>query len=191
MKIIAMVRFNDNWAYVFDEPISLKYREEVHDGTRYLIGQSGPFFDFLKYEKSAGRFKAFAGRPLTLHMVDGTTQIVKNDWWSCGNPLGETQHITYSTVAELKRCYVYSGGECHAAALQEMTEEYDNRTSKPYGHRAGGYRYDYYDYEKIINFDDLRTSLFATKRRMERGKRHLIKNVKVWAALAKSREVKS
>lgn len=178
MKIVAMVRFNNDWAYVFDEPICLKYREETHDGQLYLIGQSGPFYDFLKFQRASGRFKAFAGRKFTLNMEDGTQRVIQDDWWSCGSPIGPLTHITHSSIKSLKKCYVYAGGNCNQEALQTMVDEYDNRTSEPYGHRTGGYRYDYYDYKKVIEFDDLRSKQLREQRYFEKTKSHLVQKVK-------------
>ena len=181
MKIVAMVRFNNDWAYVFDEAPSLKYREEMHGGGRFLVGQDGPFFDFLQYEKPKGRSKAFAGRTLRLPMEDGTVWKVKDSWWQTTSPIGGMAKITHSTVAELKRCYVFYGAYCDAKLLQKAIAEYENRTSGPYGHRAGGYRYDYYDFEKIIKFDDLMTSKLRESIYFEKTKGHLVKKVKDFA----------
>lgn len=52
MKIIAIVKFDDEWAYVFDKDSPIKYTEKNIDGARYLVGESPPLYDFLKYEKS-------------------------------------------------------------------------------------------------------------------------------------------
>jgi len=187
MKIVAMVRFNNSWAYVFDEPVSLKYREEIHDKRRYLIGQDGPFYSFLRYEKSGPTWKAFAGRPMQLRMEDGTVRTVKDDWWSCESPIGPMSSITYSTVDELKKCYVYTGASCKSDELEELIDEYENRKSEPYGHRAGGYRYDYEDFRKIINFDDLRKKAWREEAHLKKANSHLIRSVKEWAAKAKAK----
>lgn len=187
MKIIAMVRFNSHWAYVFDEPVSFKYREETIEGKRFLIGRSGPFFDILRYKKATASFKAFAGREFSIEMEDGAIRKIKDDWWSSGSPFDDVINITYGTIENLKRCYVFSGGHVFKHTLERMVEEYENRISGPYGYRAGGWRYDYYDFEKVIKFDDERRRYFREKRHLETANKHLIRNVKAWAERARTK----
>ncbi|MCA1298005.1 hypothetical protein [Stappia indica] len=187
MKIVAMVRFNKKWAYVFDAPVCFQYSEETINGVRYLIGRDGPFVRALQYEKAQGRFKAFAGAEITLSMADGSSRTVKDDWWSVVPPFSGVTAITYNTVDELKRCYVYMGGCVETGALESLVSEYETRTSGPYGHPAGGWRYGYYDFEKVIKFDDIRRNALRKQFHLERANKHLVRHAKSWAAAARSK----
>lgn len=192
MKIVAMVRMNSGFAYVFDEPIQLKYHREVIDGCAYLIGKHGPFRSFLKYRRSRGRNdRAFAGRTLRLRGHNGVTVRVKNHWWNCADPRGETISIAASTVDELKQCYVFSGCSCDPEALQEMVDEYNNRTCAPYNWVDGGYIYPYRDFERVITFESHRKRFYERlyeleqqNKKLQRDKRNLIAEARRQAALA-------
>jgi len=183
MKIVAMVRFNNKWAYVFDEEISFRYREEVIDGNRFLIGRNGPFLTCLQYQKASGSMRAFAGRKMTLQMEDGSLRDVQNDWWHCVSPFENIVSITCSTIDSLKRCYVYSGADCDASVLNELISEYENRTRPPYSFADGGYRYPYYDFEKVIKYADETRRLREKISKLERDKKNLIAEARRQAAL--------
>ena len=175
MKIVALVRFNSGLALVLDQPVELKYRLEKIDGNRYLVGEHGPFRSFLGYRRSRGRNdRAFAGRTLELTAHNGVTIRVKDHWWSCGDPTNQTTSVTFGTIPELQKCYVFSGARCEPEALQAMLDEYNNRTSEPYGWPDGGYIYPYWDFEKVINYNETTQRLRKEIRRLERAKRSLI-----------------
>lgn len=187
MKIVAMVRFNAGWAYVFDAPVIFRHSEETINGVRYLIGRDGPFVKALRYEKARGGLKAFAGAEITLDMADGSSRTVKDDWWHVAPPCNGVASITYNTVDELKRCYVYRGACVETSALEALVSEYETRTSGPYNHPAGGWRYDYYDFQKVITFDDMRGNAIRKQFRLETAKKHLVSQVKTWAAAARAK----
>lgn len=186
LKIIAMVRCNRDWAYVFDRSISFKYLEEEHGGGKFLIGRDGPILDVLGYER-AGIKKAFAGREFSIRMEDGSIRTIKDDWWSCCPPKDyNATQITFNDVESLKRCYVYSSGYCDPDVLANMVEEYDNKV-RPNKVRDGGWRYDYYDYEKVIDYKDMRSELYDRIWKLEREKATVIAEARRWAALAKGK----
>ncbi|WP_417814080.1 hypothetical protein [Thalassospira alkalitolerans] len=186
LKIVAMVRFNKGWAYVFDRQISFKYREETHGVSRLLVGRDGPIFDLLQYSKAGRHAKAFAGREFSLRMEDGSIRNLKDDWWSCGPPNEyDVTRITFSNITDLKRCYVYYGGYCDPEILAEMESEYENRVDRN-GNRAGGWRYDYYDFEKVICYDDMRARMLKDVRHAERATASVIKEAKRWSQLVKA-----
>ncbi len=177
LKIEAIVKFNSGFAYVFNRKPELRYREL--DGI--LIGQDGPFIDTLFYRRSTGKYdKAFAGHEFSYKMTDGSIKKYKDDWWdgvsnkTLYDRFGlDLVHIPMGTIENLKDCYVFSSISVDKTALEELTEKYD------------GVIYKYWDYEKVIMFDDMRRKLCGENFKLERDKRHLIKEVKKWAALAK------
>lgn len=180
MRIEAMVRINRDWAYVFDRPISFCYQKEKIDGTTYLIGRDGPFVTALYYQRSKGRNdRAFAGRTLNLISESGVRFRIKDHWWSTLPPFPGLASISWGTPEQLKKCYVFTGGAtCDATVLNEMIEEYENRTKPPYGFPAGGFRYDYWEYEKVLQFNNLRREAIYTELKLKRDKKNLIAQCK-------------
>ena len=177
LKIEAIVKFNSEFAYVFNRKPDLRYREI--DGL--LIGQDGPFINALFYRRSTGRSdRAFAGREFSYQMTDGSTKKYKDSWWS-GVDSGSLKDkfgldlidIPMGTVAELKNCYVFCGISVDKTPLEDLIKEYVGTT------------YEYWDYEKVINFDDMRKKYIYRQLDLERDKRNIIKEAKKWAKLAK------
>lgn len=127
-KIVAVVSMNDGEALVLDRPVKLIYEKVGKD----YIGRDGIFRDFLRWENWGG---AFAGRTLTLNLVDGTTVQIKDNWWSAG---GEgCVDVGVSTVDALTKCYVFGGSKADPQALEELRAAYT------------GCVYPYWDYEKL------------------------------------------
>lgn len=174
LKILAMVRFNNEWAYVFNRPTRLLYREEVIDGRRYLVGRDGPICSFLAYGRDP-HSKAFAGRELNLLMEDGSVRIVKDVWWSCASPLKGMTRIPHSDQGRLRTCYVFSACYCEQEALDAMIHEYEERRGNtPFRFPDGGYRYPYWEYEKVLRYDSDTRRLREEVYRLERDKKNLI-----------------
>lgn len=183
MRIEAIVQFNDHWAYVFNQPLQLRYREEVIEGQRYLIGRSGPFLSALVHKKDR-RSKAFAGREFHLPMEDGTARVVKDVWWHCASPF-PTISFTCSSIPELQKCYVFSSCEVDKAVLNSMLEEYDNRKSPKWPHPiAGGFRYPYWEYDKILKHDNMRRDLYDRIFSLEKKNKAILAEARRWKALA-------
>lgn len=184
LKILAMVRFNNKWAYVFNRPTRLLYREELIDGRRYLVGRDGPLCSFLVYGRDP-HSKAFAGREFTLPMEDGSERKVKDVWWSCASPHPGHISITSSDQDTLRSCYVFSGCSCERAALEAMVQEYEERRGNtPFRFPDGGYRYPYWEYEKVLKYDSETRKLRARIFRLERDKKNLIAEARRQAARA-------
>lgn len=137
MKILEIVKFNNGFAYVVDEPEPLVYHEETVRDTilcrdrRMLVGESPDGrMDFLTFQHLGGHFKAFAGRELTLQMTDGSTRKVKDDWWSEGSTNWAIAHktsvvgFTYNTLPRLADCYVFYGSSIRQDRLDAMLAEF-------------------------------------------------------------------
>jgi hypothetical protein len=136
-RVIAVVKFNSGEALVLNRPIEFVYDLDPKDGKSF-IGVDGPFRDFLGYGKGGG-MKGFAGRELTLNMVDGSVKKVKDDWWQSWRQ-GYID-ITVKDLKGLQECYVFYGASI-------TPEDYDV-LRKAYV----GTVYPYWDYEKIIKYD--------------------------------------
>ena len=142
LSVVAVVKFNNGEALVLNRPLQLKYERVGND----YIGSDGPFRDALIYSRGSGRFVAFAGRELTIPMKDGSTQKLKDHWWS--GSIDGYKHVTCSATESLKRCYVFSGALCAPQALATLRSTYQ------------GCVYPYRDYEKVIKYDDMHRDLW-------------------------------
>ena len=188
LKILAMVRMNKDWAYVFNRPIRLSYKEETVDGGTYLIGRDGPIVSCLVYKKE-GSLKAFAGRELALTMEDGATRTAKDFWWSCPPPGGDYASISVSDVESLRRCYVFTSAHCDRNALQEMVNEYEDRTGDNFWRLPnGGYRFPYWDYEKVIKHDGIVGGLRNEVTKLGNAKENAVQQAQTWAQEARTQK---
>lgn len=133
MSVVAAVSMNDGEGLVLNRPVRFVYERVGRD----YIGADGPFKHTLVYQAGSGRFVAFAGRPLTLDMSDGSTVTVQNSWWNSMQP-GHVG-IAYSDVESLRRCYVFSGGATISPEdLAQLRATYSGRV------------YPYWDYEAAL-----------------------------------------
>ena len=136
MKILEIVKINNRFGFVVDEAAPLVYREEsVFDQAfkrteHMLIGESTDGrMDFLVHH-NYGSMKAFAGRELTLQMSDGSTRVVKDNWWSAGSSAWAAEHgvelrgISYSTLDDMLDCCVFYASIMRAERLQELINEF-------------------------------------------------------------------
>ena len=168
LKIVALVKFNENVAVVFNR--SPNYIYEKKGDLLYAI--DGPFVSCFQYEEPSIAFKAFAGREFELPMKDGTVTKCNGQWWDKGiDKLSgilnvKLQHLTMGTVEKLKKCYVFSGTSCNAEPINKMISEYK------------GCIYPYWDYEKVIKYDDLFREKIRRVAKLEKDKRHLVNQCK-------------
>lgn len=171
LKVIAVVQINNDEALVLNRPLNFIYEEIGRD----LIGIDGPFKRPLLYSPAGGYFKAFAGSEMTLNMRDGSQRKVKDHWWS--GCLPDHISVTANDLASLKNCYVFFGGMAITAEdFQALRDSYT------------GCVYPYWDYEKLIKYDDMRKDLYRRLFHEERRVRSLVREVK---RLAKSGAVES
>lgn len=102
---------------------------------------------------------------MKLQMQDGSQRIVKDHWWSGSLP--GHQSVTACDLESLKKCYVFYGGMgISADNFQALRESYN------------GCVYPYWDYEKVIKYDDLRRELYSKLSHEERRVQALITEVK-------------
>lgn len=137
MQIMEIVRMNDGFAFVIDEAAPIIYHEEdVYDDTfkrteHMLVGESADgLMDFLTYHRYGGNMCAFAGRPLTLQMSDGSTRVVKDNWWSEGSIAWSATHMVelrgfaYAPMCNIVEHCVFYGGIIREDRLQELINEF-------------------------------------------------------------------
>lgn len=160
IKVVAVVQFNRGEALVINRPINFTYELIGRD----YVGSDGPFTNHLYFERATVAFKAFAGRELTLNMKDGSQQVIKDHWWArCTK---DKIDIVVGDIESLKKCYVFGGASISKDAYQELRETYT------------GCVYPYWDYEKVIKFDDQRRELYQRIFHGEKRVKALIKEVK-------------
>lgn len=160
LKVVAVVQFNKDEALVLNRPINFTYEQVGND----YIGTDGPLTRALYYTRASAAFKAFAGSELTLRMKDGTVRKIKDHWWS-GQP-SEHIHVTVGDIESLKDCYVFGGASIRREDFQALRESYT------------GCVYPYWDYEKVIKYDDVRMDLYRRLRHEEKRVNSLIREVK-------------
>jgi len=161
LKVVAVIHMNNSEALVLNRPLHFIYEESGRD----LIGSDGPFKCALFYSPASEAFKAFAGSEMTLNMKDGSQRKVKDHWWSGGLP--GYQDVTTCDLASLKKCYVFFGGTVITADdFQTLRESYT------------GCVYPYWDYEKVIKYDDMRKDLYGRLFHEKRRVKSLIREVK-------------
>jgi hypothetical protein len=143
ISVVAVVSANGGEWLVLNRKLSFVYEKVGND----YIGTDGPFRDLLSYER-AGVMKAFAGRPMTLRMADGSDFIAQDHWWA--HHIKGMTSVAYGDVESLRKCYVFSGGACIAPDdLATLRNAYT------------GCVYPYWGYEKVIKFDSQRKELWA------------------------------
>lgn len=161
LSLVAVVSTNGGEALVLNRRLRYIYTLEGRD----YIGADGPFRNVLRYSQGGGRFVAFAGQELTLSMADGSTQTVKDHWWSAG--LKGCTSVPVGDVDSLKKCYVFMGANTIAPDdLAALRATYT------------GCVYPYWDYEKVIKFDDQRRDLWQRIYREERRSKALVSAIK-------------
>jgi len=139
IKIVGVVKFNKGEAFVLNHMPELEY-------TRYgstIIGTDGTFHVcyVLQYTKYS---KAFGGREFDLTMKDGEVVHCKGQWWSSiSNIFLElypgTVPVTYGTIEELKKCYVFTGFRATRSKIETLRAAYK------------GLVYGYDEYRKMLN----------------------------------------
>jgi hypothetical protein len=173
IKIISVVEFNDHEAYVINRKPKYIYQKENIKGELLLHAVDGGFVHCYKYEKPMGSSIAFAGRKFNLPLIDGGVEKCYGQWWDGGqstlmDAMGTKMcPVTLGTIEELKRCYVYYGSWMEKEALIKMRDEYTGQV------------YKYWEYEKIIKYDDMRKDSWGRESKLRRDKKNLIKEVKI------------
>jgi hypothetical protein len=167
-KILAKVKFNSSIAIVIDSAPRLEYIKT--DGIIY--GTDGLFYNCYYYDSPGPNWKAFAGRKFDIHLKNGQVEHCYGQWWhgghkKVGKMVGANLcHITYQTLDRLKSCYVFTGDSVDESKWSDFLSSFDVPL------------YEYWDYEKIIKYDDMRSSLLSKILKLEKDKRHLVNTVK-------------
>lgn len=88
------------------------------------------FSNFLKYSCHTKYSRAFAGREITLKMKDGSTQIIKDDWWDAGSYTEDGtkyRHVGLATIDSLRNCFVFYAYNINEKFLKKMLKDYFSR----------------------------------------------------------------
>jgi hypothetical protein len=160
LKVVAVVQFNKGEALVLNRPVNFTYQKVGND----YIGSDGPLTRALYYSRASAAFRAFAGSELTLQMIDGSVQKIKDHWWS-GVP-SEHIDVVVGDVESLKKCYVFGSASIRGQDLQTLRESYT------------GCVYPYWDYEKVIKYNDVRMDLYRKLCHEQRRVKSLVSEVK-------------
>lgn len=167
-KILAAVKFNSRIAYVLDKEPELTYKKVGN----IIYGTDGLFYSCYEYSGMSPNRKAFAGREFDITLEDGEVINCVGQWWDGGFAEVEKitnckiEHATINTLDKLKECYVFSGYEVDAEKFNQFIKSY-----------TGGV-YDYWEYEKIIKYDDMHKSYIEKIVKLEAAKASLIKSIK-------------
>ena len=174
IRIVAIVGDGNSQMdrYVLNRNPVFKYK---HLNKNIIYAQDDMFFSCYEYSRPSKEWAAFAGRKFDIHMEDGEVINAFGQWWDggAGNASKELGlnliNSAYQTQTGLIKCYVFYGTNVDKKGLEKLLADYDGPT------------YQYWDYEKIIKFDDMRHKLYMRMRKLELAKTHLIKNVKALA----------
>jgi hypothetical protein len=168
VKVKAIVRLNSGLALVLDRMPEFKYVKK----NGLLYAKDHGFYKCFYYEKPGRAFKAFGGAKFDLPLVGGGVEHCNGQWWDGANDkVSKLENTTIigaaiSTIERLKNCYVFSGAYIDKAVYDYLIETYK------------GEIYGYWDYEKVIKYDDLRKKYFRQQTYFDRAKQHLINNVR-------------
>lgn len=161
LHVVAVVDATQWKGLVLNRPLRLIYEPQGND----FIGTDGPFRRLFAFERASGRFKAFAGAEMRILMADGTTRILKDHWWAAG--INGMSDIAVADVDSLKRCYVFGGG--NSISPDDLAALLDAYT---------GCVYPYWDYEKVIKYDDQRRDLVDRWLHEEKRRKALVSAIK-------------
>ena len=142
IKIVAKVTCNDGFAYVLNRMPHFLYTKL---DWKTIIGQDEAMYRFYMYEDWGDKHKAFGGRHFQLELTDGTVEDCHGQWWDGMNNTSRKlynpdnlRYFAYSTIEELRKCYVYTGCYADFEWIRKLDIEYD------------GEIYDYWKFEEMI-----------------------------------------
>lgn len=174
IKAVAKVEMNNGIALVLNRMPIFKYERFEN----LLYANDGGFVSVYYYEKPSRSFQAFGGRKFDLHLLNGETVHCDGQWWDGGtSKLEQTldvklRRVAISTIEKLKGCYVYYGGSSLIEQdYQRLIEECE------------GPVYPYWEYEKLIKFDDLRAEYFKQKHYDRIAKQNIIAEARKYKKL--------
>ncbi len=114
IQIVDVIDHRNKYAtqrmLVVDRMPSLIYERRSR---QLLVGHDSGCFGFYEYETPGPTWKAFGGRKFEIPMVDGSVIAAFGQWWDPGVPAdfrGLVYSYGMSTIADLSRCHVFSGG---------------------------------------------------------------------------------
>lgn len=142
IKIIAIVRYDDSYAYVLNRPVNFQYTKIDRET---IIGEDEGLYTFYRYDIPSGRFYAFGGREFELPLTDGSVEKCYGQWWDgmsgAARELFEGKelcHFSCACIDKLKQCYVYYGCSAEKEWMERLISEYDGEV------------YGYFEYAKML-----------------------------------------
>ena len=124
---------------MFDEIPQITYEKIGNDYIGSVTDDNGNiiFSEHLGYEHFGN---AFGGREISLQMKDGSTQKIKDHWFTWGSykPHGDFMGIGGGTLESLQNCYCYCSYNINVDTFQKMLDDYYSREKE----------YEYYEIEK-------------------------------------------
>lgn len=142
MKILAVVKFNDDEAYVLDEIPKLLY--EKRDNLLIGYDKDKILYKSFYYEKPTERWKAFAGAEFDLELTNGDIEHCYGQWWDGAvDKASKILNIdivgcTIESIKKLKECYVFCGYYCDYEKMKALREQYKGKI------------YEYYEYQNEL-----------------------------------------
>lgn len=146
-KVVAKVRSNDRYSYILDRKPEFLYTK-IDKET--IIGECDGMLRFFKRDSFGKNWKAFGGAKFELELTDGTVEKCFGQWWDgmskaakeLFNP-DDITYFSYSTIEELEKFYVYSGGYAIRKWVEKLDASYKGRV------------YDYWEFEKFLKMNKL------------------------------------
>lgn len=143
IKIVAKVTCNDGFAYVLNRMPHFLYTKLDQ---KTIIGEDEGMYEFYMYDRYTDRYKAFGGRQFQLPLTDGSVEKCYGQWWSGMNDTAlklfsreSLCYFVYSTIEDLKKCYVYTRCSANVDWVKKLDSKYNGKI------------YDYWEFEKMIN----------------------------------------
>jgi hypothetical protein len=148
LKIIAKVRVNSHFAYVFNRALDLEYAKK----DELLYGQDECVFTVLK-KRIGSRNEAFDKCVFNIKLTNGRTEHCSGQW--CDGGKSELEQllkvnlisVTARDIDSLNDCSIFMDYLVAKEELSAMIKDYEEER---------GYYYDYCDYKKIIMYENKR-----------------------------------
>ena len=129
IKVIYKVFCNESYIYILNRKPHFLYTKIDKDT---IIGEDEAMYQFYMRDEGPYKYMAFGGRHFHIPLTDGTVEECHGQWWDGFNDtvrkLFNTENLryfTYSTVEELRKCYVYTGCYADVEWIRKLDMEYN------------------------------------------------------------------
>ena len=137
-ELIALIKEGDRFSYVINKkPVFLCdiKRPYIHCKCEHSAFLKTYKYNYTKYAK------AFGGREFDIKLNDGKIVHASGQWWMDypeGIDESEILSIGYSTIEDLRECFVFTCGFVTESFLEYLLSKYTGKT------------YEYNEYERIL-----------------------------------------